>query len=409
MNMQIIKKIHGGGIFVAATFIAQVFNFLYNAYLGRALAFEDYALITIVINIWYFILLVLNALSFAITNRIAALSKEHNDESLGSYYRFFHTQTFQISLASAVLWIFITPVLKHFFHIQDWYALIMIAPLIVVGGLLNINRGYLQGRLYFIQLSTTLVFESLLRLVAAYVIIESGYPQWAYASIPISLIVSYYLSVLLTRPHVPDVKNVATYQFPRALFTALLLIGLSTTVFLTIDILLVKHYFEDRIAGMYALLALVRKIIFFFSSLLTTILFTYASKGEAKSHTLFNRILAATVALSGISFILFGIYGSFTTELMLGIKARTIVPYLLPYAAGMSLFAITNLFITYYIARGNKKVALISLFMAGGLVCAIVTYHQNLFQIVYSLLAVSIGGAVGVLAVHFSIKGQSPD
>ncbi len=397
MILQKLKQLQSGSIFVAATLISQVFNFLYNAYLGRALAFEDYALITTVINIWYFILLFLIALSYAITNRIASLEAHQDSAEMGGYYRFFKGKTVQFALGSGILWILFTPALKYFFHIDDWYALLMIAPLILFGAILSVNRGYLQARTLFTLLSITLIFESVLRLVAAYVIIRAGYPQLAYISIPVSLIATYALSVFLTAPHVPASKTHTVFQFPRAFFVALLLIGLSTTVFLTIDILLVKHYFESRVAGMYALLALVGKIIFFFSSLLTSILFTYASQGGKEPEKLFYRILAGTVGLALIAFVAFGIVGTFTVSVLFGAKADAIFPYLMPYSAAMSLFAITNLCITYYIAIGRKKIAFISLAMAGGLILSIVTFHGSLYQIVYSILAVSIAGALSVM------------
>lgn len=403
-----IKDFSGGGLFIAATFISQVFNFFFNTYLGRSLSFENYALITVVINIWYFILIVLNALSFVITNKVAFLEKNETLSEVGSFYHFFRRKTLYISLVCGVLWLIITPLIITYFHIDRWTAIGMIAPSILVGAMMSISRGFLQGRTIFIPLSMSIIFESVVRLLIAMIIVYMKLPEWTYLSIPLSLGLTVVLNYVLERKHIPPIVKEHTFAFPTSLFIALLLIGLSNTVFLTVDILMVKHYFDDRTAGVYALLGLVGKVVFFFSAILSGVLFTYASQGKHTSHRFFYRILLGTASLALIAFVAFGIVGKFTTGILIGEKSAAIVPYLLPYAGAISLFAITNTFITYHIARGLKQTAFIALFLAIALSGSISVFHDTIFQIIYCVLAVSIVGFVITLLFHvFIAKNKS--
>ena len=398
-----MKELGGGGLFITATFISQVFNFFFNTYLGRALSFEHYALITVIINIWYFILIVLNALSFVITNKVAYLEKHESLSEVGAFYRFFIRKTIYISLLCGVVWLFLTPVVIYFFHIRSWAAILMIAPSILIGAIMSISRGFLQGRTIFIPLAISIIFESVVRMIIAIIIVYMGFPELTYMSIPLSLGFTVLLNYTLERKYIPSTTKQHVFTFPTSLFIALLLIGLSNTVFLTVDILMVKHYFDDRTAGIYALLGLVGKVVFFFSALLSGVLFTYASQGKQSNHRFFNRILLGTTGLALVAFVAFGIVGKFTTSILIGEKSAAVVPYLLPYAGAISLFAVTNTFITYHIARGLKQTAFIALFLAITLIGSISFFHKNIFDIVYSVLGVSIGGFLITSIFHVYI------
>ncbi|MBP7967688.1 hypothetical protein KAZ66_05480 [Candidatus Woesebacteria bacterium] len=395
-----MQKLSGGTLFIGATFISQVLNFFFNTYLGRALSLENYALITVVVNIWYFILIVLNALSYVITNKVAYLEKNESVSEVGAFYRFFTRKTIQISCISGLIWLAIAPLIIYYFHISSRAAIFMISPLIGVGALMSISRGFLQGRTIFVTLSISLIVESLIRMLAAIFLVQMDLGHLTYLSIPISLVFTLVFNYVFERKHVPQSTSEHTFTFPTSLFVALLLIGLSNTVFLTVDILMVKHYFDDRTAGMYALLGLVGKVVFFFSSILSGVLFTYASQGKHTDSSFFHRILLGTAALSTIAFISFGLLGSFTTSILIGAKAEAIVPYLYTYTAAISLFAVTNTFITYYIARGVKKIAFIALFLAIALIGAISMYHEDISHIVQSVFAISSIGFVFTLSFH---------
>ena len=406
MILKKLQQLKGGGIFVAATFFSQVFNFLFNAYLGRTLPYEQFALITLIVNIWYFILIILNALSFLMTNRTAYLEKHEGAGTLPEFYHFFTKRTLQISLATGIIWLLLTPVLVYFFHIHDWLSILMISPLIVAAAILSTNRGFLQGRMFFTEASIVLVTESVARFIYVYFLVREGLGAFSYWSIPAAIITALVVSYIFTRRHVPKPEKTSSHRFAHTLFIALILSGISTTAFLTVDMFMVKHYFSDRVAGMYALLVLTGKIIFFFCSLLNSVLFTYASQKGKNAYTMFYRILAAVAGLSIIAFFIFGVFGSFTIHILLGEKATAIFPYLLVYTAANCVFAFTNAFITFHIARDEKKISLVSFGMACILVIAIATFHASLFQIVYSFFTVSVIGWVIVIAGHIIQKKQ---
>ena len=63
-------------------------------------------------------------------------------------------------------------------------------------------------------------------------------------------------------------------------FRASLFTGLSSVLFLSLDIILVKHYLAPEAAGEYALLSLIGKMVFFLGSLPAVFLITFVGRNE---------------------------------------------------------------------------------------------------------------------------------
>jgi len=65
------KKYTDGMILIVSIIATNAINFLFNAYLGRTLSFEDFGLVTIINTLWYLALIPCNALYTTVNHRIA--------------------------------------------------------------------------------------------------------------------------------------------------------------------------------------------------------------------------------------------------------------------------------------------------------------------------------------------------
>ncbi|MDP3685547.1 MAG: glycosyltransferase, partial [bacterium] len=77
----------GGSVLVGAMLLANVSNFLFNAFLGRVLGFEDFGLVTLVNALWYIAALFFGALAVTVNHRSAYLATSVNAEASAAFWR----------------------------------------------------------------------------------------------------------------------------------------------------------------------------------------------------------------------------------------------------------------------------------------------------------------------------------
>jgi O-antigen/teichoic acid export membrane protein len=134
--------------------------------------------------------------------------------------------------------------------------------------------------------------------------------------------------------------------------------GISSTMFLTLDVLLAKHYLTPKAAGEYAFLSLAGKMVYFFGSMLSTFLFPFIGRdagAKQDSTKTFNRLLLGAACMSTFIFIFIGPLGHFTLPILFGSKVASILPFLNSYALAITLFTISNVYLNYHIARHHSR------------------------------------------------------
>jgi O-antigen/teichoic acid export membrane protein len=127
-------------------------------------------------------------------------------------------------------------------------------------------------------------------------------------------------------------ENKSLLKFPGRYFLVTILARFSLVSYLSIDIMLAKHFLSASDAGHYALMALVGKMIFFIGGLFQQFIVPFVSREggeEGNKKASFKIIFLASTISSWLGYIVFGIFGELTAPLLLGDKVREIAPYCL--------------------------------------------------------------------------------
>ena len=404
------KKITANaGFLIGALLVSNLLNFVFNAFLGRMLSFEDFGLITLLSSFGYITAIFLNALATTINHRVAYLASQAGKKTGIAFARGIFRKSLIIALVSSIVWILGVPYLSQFFNERSLLPLLIFTPVFSFVVITAIQKGTLQGNLYFTSVGIILLFESLVKLLIAVLFVTLNISSLVYLSIPISMIASYCIAVMITsrkfRAFIsPGSQTKTTYGFPRRFFIASIVTGISTTLFLTLDVILAKLFLSPVLAGEYALLSLVGKMIYFFGSLPSIFIVTFVGRDEGggiNPNRTFYKLFVATFLLVIIAFLFLGRLGNITIPLLFGEKATGILPYAFSYALAISLFTLTSSLYTYHLARRHYLFSfasiVISLIMSGG----IIFYHQNIFEITGIILNTSLIGFIAVLLLHF--------
>lgn len=411
LRLRISKRYLVGAAFVLSTAIGSFFNFLYNAYLGRVLRLEDFALVSLVGGLYSFALILAGSFGTTVGYKTGYLIGKRNEESAFFFWKKTRKRLLFISLILGLLWIVATPILANFFKEPNIYPLILFVPVIFVCLTYAADRGFLSSKLGFGLLAILVIFEPALKLITSASLVWLNLGQWAYAAIPFSVSSGFILAWLFARLGKRNPDQVVledSKKFPKRFLFVAFISGLSTVILLNLDVVLAKHYLSPQDAGLYALTSLTAKMIFFLGSLATPFIMPLVSRnegGDRDSRRVLYLTLAGVSLLTLPAVVTLGIFGEIMAPILFGQKILPAVPYLLPISLGMLCFALTRVFTDYYLVKKHYTFSFTMLGLGLLQIILIVSFHKSFSSIVYVTSGVWVLSLPLIFTLHlFSEK-----
>jgi len=397
----------GKGFFIAAILFSNFLNLIFNIFLGRTLSFENLALVNLVSALWYIALIFSNTFSSAINHRIAYLSTKFGIGSSKTILDSIVKKGIPAVSFLALIWILAVPFLSDFFQISNHTILIFFTLAFIFGFFTSANSGFLQGNLFFSSAAVIFLAESVSKLVFAGIFIFLNMAELVYSSILIAIIIASLVSMLMVKRKTSRVALKANSQinpsFSKKFFISALMINISVMAFLSLDIILVKHFLPPALAGEYVILSLVGKMIYFFGSLPAVFMISLVSRNDGlrlDTKKIFAQIYAAAFILSVFGVLILGFFGNITVPLLFGDKAAGIIPFLGIYSSAIFLLTISNVVVVYNLAKKKYLFAVISLAMAFGMALGISFFHSSIQSIVTVIFFVSGAGWAVISILH---------
>jgi len=392
-----------GSILVAASLFGNFCNYLYNAYLGRNVNLEDFGVITLIGSFIYISGVPMGALSRAVTYKSALLFGKY-DTAIQDFWRIIRKKSYILALGIAAVWLALLPSLQLFFHIDSIIPLLLFTPVWVIGTLASVDGGFLGGNLRFGTLAVLVVAEALSKLVFSIAFVEYGLVEYVYAAIPLSMTVSFAIgwwSAVNTRgkPIVFEDK-VHALAFPKKFFATSILATLTGITYMSLDVMLAKHYLAPGDAGTYGFLSLTGKMVYFLGSLFSQFTIPMVSREigrNKKPEQLFAKILILVLLVNFFAFTIFGLLGDITIPFLWGRNATAVIPHLSLYAFAMVTFSISSLFITYHQVRGEYLFTVVG-FLFGLTEIAGISLHHGSIEAITDVVALSgVASLFGIL------------
>ncbi|MCK5061410.1 glycosyltransferase, partial [Candidatus Parcubacteria bacterium] len=408
IKKQAINKLVGllkseEGVFVAAMMLANFINFFFNAYLGRVLDFENLGLITFINTLWYLAMVFIAALGTTINHQASYLAGSQNEEASAAFLLSMTQKALKVVLAFSLVWIISAPWLAGFFNIPDYWILVLITPAFPFGIILYSNFNFLKGVFRFRKAALILLLEAATKLLLAIGLVWIGRGGLVFAVIPASIALVSIWTVYAVRKHLPKPLPKQKFVFPGKFFTSSFMAGLSAIAFLSLDIILAKHFLSPRAAGEYALLSLIGKMIYFGGALPNQFMMSFVSRNEGKqksSQIIFRRIFIITLFIVCSGIVILGIFGATVTPFLFGDKIKAVAAYLPLYTTAIALFTLTSVIVSFQLARKRYYFTKVSLFFSLTMAVGIIYSHASIDDIVFVITAVSAGAFFTVSALH---------
>ncbi|MGA2759175.1 MAG: hypothetical protein ABSF08_02490 [Candidatus Cybelea sp.] len=172
------------------------------------------------------------------------------------------------------------------------------------------------------------------------------------------------------------------------------------------DVVLVKHYFPEHAAGLYAAASLGGKMLLYLVGFVPTVLLPQAADRHARgarTRDVLAGSLAMLVAVALCGLFVFYYFGLDVLHALVGHAFDGAAPLLVKYGLAMVLLALTNSLTFYGIATHRLAFTLPLFLCTLGTLVAIVAFHPTLATVVEIMV---LGNFAAALAVTISLLFQ---
>jgi O-antigen/teichoic acid export membrane protein len=286
------------------------------------------------------------------------------------------------------------PLLSRYIHVGDWGGTVVCGFIAAVGLVTPGTRGILQGMQDFRRLAFSIAIEGGGKCLFGVFLTYAGFGiRGALIGYAIGSAVSLIYSLAILKPFLLGERSPLRLDYPRLLRTmaAVGVVTVTLQVVTFADIVLVKHYFTPREAGLYSGVALTGKMMLFVVSFIPSIVLPKAAAAAArgeKARPLLVQAGALTTIICGAGLTAIFLMPGLALRLVAGKDYVVDAPYLFEYALAMALLAVSGIVANYQIAMHRYFFVVPTALVCLGEIGAVALFHRSIAQVV-SLLAAS--------------------
>jgi O-antigen/teichoic acid export membrane protein len=304
-----------------------------------------------------------------------------------------------------LLFVVFSPLIKDFLHLDNVFYVLVVGLCVAAGYIQVLNTGFLQGLMKFKFISFVCIFSGIIKLIVGIVLVFLGFRAfsglWAIVFMGLGgFIIGFIpLKFILAKNknkegevHIPT-KEILRYALP--VFVSVLFM----TSFTSIDVILVKHFFNPQQAGFYAGLSLIGKVIFYFTIPIPSVMFPLLIRRKnlgRNFNSLFYLALLLVLIPSAAITIFYFVFPQFVVNIFLGGRDYLEIAGLAGFfGINLTIFSLINVCVNFFLSLNKTKIAPLIVVAALAQIVLIYIFHSNFYQVI----AVSILVSSGLLAV----------
>ncbi|MGF7229549.1 MAG: oligosaccharide flippase family protein [Candidatus Saccharibacteria bacterium] len=385
---------HNAILFIGSLLVGAL-NYAYYPILARLLTVQAYGEVQTLMSSFVQLLIFLTVLGQVTVNVVANYQDE--DQKQKVVYE-LEKLALLISLILFVIVALCSWKLKSFFHFVSVWPFIILMLSIVMSVPLAFRSAFLRAHKKFLNVSLGNMLGASSDIIFSIVLVWIG---WSTVGAILGLVLAQLIAFLyivrvarqtnFSRPSdvslltLPNVKLLA----PELRYGGLVLCGsLIITVLSGADIFVVKHFFNATIAGRYAGVSTVARIVFFLTASVSQVLLPSVRIHQTaqENRQLFVKSLALVLALGGTATLIFALFPRLVITILMGRHYLAYSHLLGRLSLVMLVLSVLNLIISYSIALRRYQMA--GIVIVGGLITFVLlaVRHQTLEAVITSLL-----------------------
>lgn len=400
-------------LMVVGQAIANAGAYLFHLFTARLLVPADFGLLQSLISFSNILNIPLVAFNTVIAKFVSAYVGKGEAQKIASlYYKLRRYLSILLILGGGLFFIFSRPIMD-LLHLDNWLYVLILDLALFIGLINTLNRATLRGLSLFLQLTIVQFIEAYGKLLIVVIVILMGFGVvGALGAFVFALVMSlFYMNFILHK----KIKLISFSPLPLkamggyGISSAIMTIGIISLY--NTDVVLVRHFFSGAEAGIYGALSVLGKIIFIGTSRVTVTMFPLVSEAHAKGaryQHIFIKSFLYLLIIAGIMIFIYAIAPAAVIRILIGAQYLSAVPFLLPFSIFISLCAVINLLINFFLSINRTNIVYVVLL--GAIVQAVVIfiYHASISSVInISLMVTTVVTAI-LFFYYISIVAKKP-
>ncbi len=377
-----------------ATMIANATAYVYHFYMGRVLGPEDYGILGVILSLFYIINVPLNVIQMTITKFTAHFHVIKEKERIWALYSRGLRKLFFSGVITFLVFLVLSIPLSRFLHIPI-QELLVFSPIMILALILPVTRGVLQGLQSFKKLGYNMICEGFSKLILGVTLVFLGFHvSGAIAGIVLSFFIAFILSRITLKKLLPPsspsaLDTTAIYRYATPVFISLL----ALTLYYSIDVLLIKHYFDELQAGYYVAASIIGKIIFFGTFSLGLVMFPKVAEMhtmQKENKHLLSKSLILMTAGAAVLLLCYFFLPRLIILPLFGNNYLPVISLIGPFGVFMTFFSFNYLLSLYNLSIQHTSFIRILVLFNILEILLLVFYHTSLEQVIWTLSCLMI-------------------
>jgi len=374
----------------SATIVANLLAYLFHVYMGRSLGAAEYGILGSLLAAFYILFVPLGAFSTVVTKFVSEFKAR---KEYGKVASLLFPGMRKLSRYAILIFIGLSLgswLTADFLRIPSPFPVILMGLAIAFAVGLPIPRGVLQGLQKFGQLGLNISLESLIRLLLGVLLVSLGlgvngailaYGLGYLAAILLALMPLRFL--LHLRNETIDISSIYKFSLPT------LTMSICLAVMTNVDLIFVKHFFTSEEAGIYTVVSVLGKVIFFVSGAFTIPMFPLVSELHTRGENtllILKKSLFYVISFSGLVIAAYWLFPSFIVHTLYGRAYSLAIPLLGAMGIAMGLIALVMVYTTYLLALKDTRFVKVLLGCTFLQIILLSLFHHTLLEVIYVLI-----------------------
>lgn len=392
-------------VFFAGSVLIGAANYLYYPILGRLLdpiAFGD---VQALMALYMQLALLLTVLSQVSVN--VAANYQDKTKQLKTLFE-LEKLALQLSVGMVVILALLSFKLRSFLQLSSVWPFIILLVAILAGVPATFRGAYLRANQAFGHASISQIIGATGKILFSALLVLAGFhAAGAIGGLVLAQILALYYAAFFARKHGFMRPRGSSYRTrldlatlaPELRYAGLVLAcSLAITVLASIDILVAKHYFSPQIAGEYAGISTVAKIVYYLTGSVAQVMLPAIKlrNTSKQNQALLVKSLVILTALGGTATAIFAVINHTVVRVLMGSEYLPFAGVLPSLAAAMFVISIINMLVIYHVALRRYQIGLVMLGATAVTSLLLVLHHDTPAHMVNSLLVGSVLSVAGI-------------
>jgi O-antigen/teichoic acid export membrane protein len=377
------RVLSGSLIMLISSGFVGAMNLIYNFVVVHALGADRFGHA----NAVYTVLLLLASftLSYQILCSKFVARSESLPEKLG-IFRLLHRRAWSWAAGISLALAYSSRIFSGYLNLpnRNYILLIAIANLFYIP--LGVQRGLMQGMYNFPRLATNFALEVVVKVAAAALALALG---WGVTGVIVAIVASILAAYIHGWPRTQSAltATVALPALQEGIQASVFFIG--QMIIYNLDVILVEHFFSATLAGVYAAVAVIGRVVYMLCWSIVNGMFPFSAgvESEERGRAVLGTALLLVVLIATV--LTLGAWAAPTSlwHFLLGKgfplnQGGSYRGLLALYAASTGIWLLAVVIMSYEIARKIGYVSWLQLAFSGAIVAGIYLVHDNLHDVI---------------------------